>query len=74
MTRALSEEKMDYGGVTQEVDMLFAPPKTHPCTRRLRLRDPNGDKKKFHFAAAAQNLRKMAKLIQCRHQQLQGEP
>jgi hypothetical protein len=30
---------------------------------RLRLRGPNGAKDEFHLAAAAQNLRKMAKVI-----------
>jgi hypothetical protein len=29
----------------------------------LRLRGPNGAKDEFHLAAAAQNLRKMAKVI-----------
>ena len=30
---------------------------------RLRLRGPNGARDEFHLAAAAQNLRKLAKLI-----------
>ena len=33
---------------------------------RLRLRGPNGAKDEFHLAAAAQNLRKMAKMTPMR--------
>jgi hypothetical protein len=43
-----------------------APPYTEFLTLpldRLRLRGPNGARDEFHLAAAAQNLRKLAKLI-----------
>ena len=43
--------------------MLFAYLKRILKLDRLRLRGPNGAKDEFHFAAAAQNLRKMAKII-----------
>jgi hypothetical protein len=43
----------------KKVEMLFA----HLKLDRLRLRGPNGAKDEFHLAAAAQNLRKMAKMI-----------
>jgi hypothetical protein len=43
--------------------MLFAHPKRFLKRDRLRLRGPYGAKDKFDLAAAAQNLRKLAKLI-----------
>jgi hypothetical protein len=43
--------------------MLFAHLKRILKLDRLRLRGPNGAKDEFHLAAAAQNLRKLAKLI-----------
>ena len=48
----------------KKVEMLFAHLKRILKLDRLRLRGPNGAKDEFHLAAAAQNLRKMAKLIQ----------
>ena len=48
----------------KKVEMLFAHLKQILKLDRLRLRGPNGAKVEFHLAAAAQNLRKMAKLIQ----------
>jgi transposase len=39
------------------------PPQAHPEARPLRLRGPSGARDEFHLAAAAQNLRKMAKII-----------
>lgn len=46
-----------------KVEMLFAHLKRILKLDRLRLRGPNGAKDEFHLAAAAQNLRKMAKMI-----------
>jgi hypothetical protein len=43
--------------------MLFAHLKRILRLDRLRLRGPNGARDEFHLAAAAQNLRKMAKLV-----------
>ena len=48
----------------KKIAMLFAHPKRILRPDRLRLRGPNGAKDEFHLAAAAQNLRKLAKLIQ----------
>jgi hypothetical protein len=42
--------------------MLFAHLKRILKLDRLRLRGPNGAKDEFHLAAAAQNLRKLAKI------------
>lgn len=47
----------------RKVEMLFAHLKRILKLDRLRLRGPNGAKDEFHLAAAAQNLRKMAKII-----------
>jgi len=47
----------------KKVEMLFAHLKRILKLDRLRLRGPNGAKDEFHLAAAAQNLRKLAKLI-----------
>ena len=47
----------------KKVEMLFAHLKRIMKLDRLRLRGPNGARDEFHLAAAAQNLRKMAKLI-----------
>ena len=47
----------------KKVEMLFAHLKRILKLDRLRLRGPNGAKDEFHLAAAAQNLRKMAKVI-----------
>jgi hypothetical protein len=47
----------------KKVEMLFAHLKRILRLDRLRLRGPNGAKDEFHLAAAAQNLRKMAKMI-----------
>ena len=46
----------------KKVEMLFAHLKRILKLDRLRLRGPNGAKDEFHLAAAAQNLRKLAKL------------
>ena len=43
--------------------MRFAHLKTHHGFERLRLRGLSGARDEFHLAAAAQNLRKLAKLI-----------
>ncbi len=48
----------------KKVEMLFAHLKRIMKLDRLRLREPNGARDEFHIAATAQNLRKMAKLIQ----------
>jgi Transposase DDE domain len=47
----------------KKIEMLFAHLKRIIGLRRLRLRGPNGAKDEFLLAAAAQNLRKLAKLI-----------
>jgi DDE family transposase len=47
----------------KKVEMLFAHLKRILKLARLRLRGPNGAKDEFLLAAAAQNLRKLAKLI-----------
>jgi transposase len=47
----------------KKVEMLFAHLKRILRLGRLRLRGPCGARDEFHLAAAAQNLRKMAKLI-----------
>ena len=47
----------------KKVEMLFAHLKRILRLDRLRLRGPNGAKDEFLLAAAAQNLRKLAKLI-----------
>ncbi len=47
----------------KKVEMLFAHLKRILRLDRLCLRGPNGAKDEFHLAAAAQNLRKLAKLI-----------
>ncbi len=47
----------------KKVEMLFAHLKRILKLDRLRLRGPNGARDEFHLAAAAQNLRKMAKII-----------
>jgi transposase len=47
----------------KKIEMLFAHLKRIIGLRRLRLRGPTGAKDEFLLAAAAQNLRKLAKLI-----------
>jgi transposase len=47
----------------KKVEMLFAHLKRILKLDRLRLRGPNGARDEFHLAAAAQNLRKMAKMV-----------
>ncbi len=47
----------------KKVEMLFAHLKRILRLDRLRLRGPNGARDEFHLAAAAQNLRKLAKRI-----------
>lgn len=47
----------------KKVEMLFAHLKRILRLDRLRLRGPNGARDEFHLAAAAQNLRKLAKLV-----------
>lgn len=47
----------------KKVEMLFAHLKRILKLDRLRLRGPNGARDEFHLTAAAQNLRKLAKLI-----------
>ncbi len=47
----------------KKVEMLFAHLKRILRLGRLRLRGPCGARDEFHLAAAAQNLRKLAKLF-----------
>jgi len=65
LTRALSHEDEWLVSRRQrkKVEMLFAHLKRILRLDRLRLRGPNGARDEFHLAAAAQNLRKLAKLI-----------
>ena len=58
-----SEEGQTSRRQRKKVEMLFAHLKRIPRLDRLRLRGPNGARDEFHLAAAAQNLRKLAKLI-----------
>ncbi len=59
-----SEEGQASKRQRKKVEMLFAHLKRILKLDRLRLRGPNGARDEFHLAATAQNLRKMAKLIQ----------
>ena len=60
---AASEEGRTSRRERKKVKMLFAHLKRILRLDRLRLRGPNGARDEFHLAAAAQNLRKLAKLI-----------
>ena len=60
---ALTEAYVATRRQRKKVEMLFAHLKRILKLDRLRLRGPNGAKDEFLFAATAQNLRKMAKLI-----------
>jgi hypothetical protein len=60
---ARSEEGKTSRRERKKVEMLFAHLKRILKLDRLRLRGPNGARDEFHLAAAAQNLRKMAKII-----------
>jgi len=68
LTRALSQEEewLVSRRERKKVEMLFAHLKRILKLDRLRLRGPCGARDEFHLAAAAQNLRKMAKLIPMR--------
>lgn len=65
MARAIAqtEEYAISGKLRKKVEMLFAHLKRIISVRRLRLRGPKGARDEFHLAAAAQNLRKLAKLL-----------
>lgn len=54
----------------KKVEMLFAHLKRILRLDRLRLRGPQGARDEFHLAAAAQNLRKLAKLLPNAPQQM----
>ena len=58
---AVSEEGRTSRRERKKVEMLFAHLKRILKLDRLRLRGPNGARDEFHLAAAAQNLRKLAK-------------
>jgi len=60
---ARSDEGRTSRRLRKKVEMLFAHLKRILRLDRLRLRGPNGARDEFHLAAAAQNLRKLAKLI-----------
>ena len=47
----------------KKVEMLFAHLKRILKLDRLRLRGPNGARDEFNLAAAAQNLRRLARLV-----------
>ena len=65
VARALtkSDEWLTSRRERKKVEMLFAHLKRILRLDRLRLRGPCGARDEFHLAAAAQNLRKLAKLI-----------
>jgi transposase len=65
MARVLSEEHewLVSRRERKKVEMLFAHLKRILRLDRLRLRGPCGARDEFHLAAAAQNLRKLAKII-----------
>jgi len=65
LARAISQEDEWIASRRErkKVEMLFAHLKRILKLDRLRLRGPNGARDEFHLAAAAQNLRKLAKLI-----------
>ena len=65
LARALAEEDewLVSRKERKKVEMLFAHLKRILRLDRLRLRGPNGARDEFHLAAAAQNLRKLAKMI-----------
>jgi len=65
LARAIAEEDewLTSRRERKKVEMLFAHLKRILRFDRLRLRGPNGARDEFHLAAAAQNLRKLAKLI-----------
>ena len=60
---AATEEYVTSRRQRKKVEMLFAHLKRSMKLDRLRLRGPNGARDEFHLAAAAQNLRKLAKLV-----------
>ena len=60
---SLTDAYVDSQKRRKKVEMLFAHLKRIMKLDRLRLRGPNGAKDEFLLAAAAQNLRKLAKLI-----------
>jgi hypothetical protein len=60
---ARSEEGRTSRRERKKVEMLFAHLKRILKLDRLRLRGPQGARDEFHLAAAAQNLRKLAKII-----------
>ncbi|MGG2352324.1 transposase, partial [Salmonella enterica] len=64
LARALSQEDEWIASRRErkKVEMLFAHLKRIMRLDRLRLRGPNGARDEFHLAAAAQNLRKLAKI------------
>ena len=74
MARAISrtDEWLISRRERKKVEMLFAHLKRILNLDRLRLRGPNGARDEFHLAAAAQNLRKLAKLIPQRAPALAG--
>ena len=65
MTRdiAVTEDDVISRRQRKKVEMLFAHLKRILKLDRPRLRGPNGARDEFHLAAAAQNLRKLAKLV-----------
>ena len=66
MAREIANTEADRSSRCQrkKVEMLFAHLKRILKLDRLRLRGPSGARDEFHLAATAQNLRKLAKLIQ----------
>jgi len=65
LARAIAEENewLVSRRERKKIEMLFAHLKRILRLDRLRLRGPNGARDEFHLAAAAQNLRKLAKFI-----------
>jgi hypothetical protein len=72
LARAIAEEDEWFVSRRErkKIEMLFAHLKRILRLDRLRLRGPNGARDEFHLAAAAQDLRKLAKLIPMQAQPL----
>ena len=67
---ATTDEYLVSRRLRKKVEMLFAHLKRILRLDRLRLRGPCGARDEFHLAAAARNLRKLAKLKARPKQQL----
>jgi hypothetical protein len=62
-TKRIGQGGPRFASLRKKIEMLFAHLKRILKLDRLRLRGPNGARDEFILAVAAQNLRKMAKLM-----------